>query len=255
MDNLRLLIDPPQNGPWNMAVDEALLETAAERGIGTLRFYEWQAPTLSLGYFQSLTDREEHPPSSGCPVVRRASGGGAILHDRELTYSLAIPGLGTAAARELYDAMHQALIAALADLGVSARLYRAAEGCENAVRPERRGERRSEPFLCFQRRTCTDVVLGAAKIAGSAQRRRRGAVLQHGSVLLQRSPLAPELPGIGETAGAVVTVADLIDSWLNHLPHRLQLETIAGELAPAEKARSQALAAERFADESFVARR
>jgi lipoate-protein ligase A len=254
MESVRLLIDAPQSGPWNMAVDEALLETAAERGIGTLRFYQWQAPTLSLGYFQSLTDRAQHSPSRNCPVVRRASGGGAILHDHELTYSLAIPKLGTAAARALYDAAHLALIAALADLGLAASLFRALEGCTTG-RGEAPSGRGSEPFLCFQRRTCTDVIFGEAKIAGSAQRRRRGAVLQHGSVLLERSGFAPELPGISELTAASLPVGQLMDRWIDHLTRRLHVEAIVGELTPAEKTRATALAEERFADESFVARR
>jgi lipoate-protein ligase A len=255
MDNLRLLIDPPRDGPWNMAVDEALLETAAERGVGTLRFYTWQEPTLSLGYFQSLAERAQHPPSSGCPLVRRASGGGAILHDQELTYSLALPRLGTAAARELYDAAHLALIAALAQLGVSSALHQTVEGCRSAIHPEKPVDRSNEPFLCFQRRTCTDVILGEAKIAGSAQRRRRGAVLQHGSVLLERSRFAPELPGICELTGNALCPSQLIERWLDQLTHRLHVTPIDGALTPAEAGRSHALAADRFADESFLARR
>ena len=71
-----------------MAVDEALLIDAAENGVATLRFYQWSEPTLSLGYFQRYDDRDQHAASRECAVVRRQTGGGAILHDRELTYSL-----------------------------------------------------------------------------------------------------------------------------------------------------------------------
>src|SRR5262245_3748574 len=115
MDRLRLLIDPPASGAWNMAVDEALLETAATEGLPTLRFYEWERPTLSLGYFQSAADRVHHAASRECPVVRRASGGGAIVHDRELTYSIAVPQANprSAAAAELYDSFHETLVQAL----------------------------------------------------------------------------------------------------------------------------------------------
>src|SRR5205085_4114386 len=176
MASLRLLLYPPALGPWNMAVDEALLETAAATGQATLRFYQWQEPTLSLGYFQVLDDRRHHRPSENCPAVRRASGGGAILHDRELTYSLAIPqsGASRASARRLYEICHQTLIAALGDYGVSAALYR---DCSRSGTDDHQND---APFLCFQRRTCFDVVIGDEKIAGSAQRRRRGALLQHG---------------------------------------------------------------------------
>ena len=87
----RLLFDTPAEGAWNMAVDETLGEIAAESGIATLRFYGWSRPTLSLGYFQNYDERLSHSASMNCAIVRRASGGGAILHDRELTYSLALP--------------------------------------------------------------------------------------------------------------------------------------------------------------------
>src|SRR5262249_6356672 len=126
MDGLRLLVDPPASGPWNMAVDEALLETAVATGQATVRFYEWQEPTLSLGYFQSLDDRQQHLHSQQCPVVRRASGGGAILHDHELTYSIAIPQVAgrQSEASHLYEVCHQTLVTVLADCGVTAGLYR-----------------------------------------------------------------------------------------------------------------------------------
>jgi lipoate-protein ligase A len=105
MSSARLIIDPPASGAWNMAVDEALLRSAAQRGTATLRFYQWSEPTLSLGYFQAADDRQQHFASLACPLVRRASGGGAIVHDRELTYSLAMPlsNTRTAQATRLYE--------------------------------------------------------------------------------------------------------------------------------------------------------
>src|SRR5262245_56617281 len=125
MASLRVLFDPPASGPWNMAVDEALLETAEETGQATLRFYSWEEPTLSLGYFQSLCEREHHPASIDCPVVRRPSGGGAIVHARELTYSIAIaePAGTLKLASKLVDIAHETLITTLAVFGVSAELF------------------------------------------------------------------------------------------------------------------------------------
>ena len=84
-----------------MAVDEVLLDAAAVREQLSLRFYGWSEPTLSLGYFQRVADRKQHIASRECPLVRRLSGGGAILHDDELTYSFATPAtfLGSAHAR------------------------------------------------------------------------------------------------------------------------------------------------------------
>ena len=105
------MIDQRALGAWQMAVDEALLESAAERGVPTLRFYQWSEPTLSLGYFQHHADRLAHPDSRACPLVRRATGGGAIVHDVELTYSLALPGTHSFARESfaLYGRVHQAI--------------------------------------------------------------------------------------------------------------------------------------------------
>ena len=111
-------------GAWNMAVDEMLLERAQDQAVACLRFYGWSEPTLSLGYFQTYADRQEHPPSLPCAAVRRLTGGGAILHDAELTYSIVLPGSHPLAAHrdELYQAVHGCLIEALGRLGITARL-------------------------------------------------------------------------------------------------------------------------------------
>jgi lipoate-protein ligase A len=207
----RLLIDGPSPGAWNMAVDEALLEAAAHQETAYWRFYGWSEPTLSLGYFQDYAGRHRHEPSRHCPAVRRLTGGGAILHDAELTYSFAIPSRSRwGTQREgLYALVHGCLIESLGELGVAAQLCPG----EPAAGPE--------PFLCFQRRAPGDVLLDRFKIAGSAQRRRRGAVLQHGSLLLRRSPAAPELPGLEDLAGQPIGVAAITTSWLDRLTQRL----------------------------------
>jgi lipoate-protein ligase A len=193
MPDCRLILDAPAAGAWNMAIDEALLESAGRDDGWTLRFYGWSEPTLSLGYFQSIESRRSHAASGPCPVVRRQSGGGAIVHDMELTYALVAP-IGHALARDsqrLYRAVHGAFVQALEAVGITARMY---DPAADAVRmPDA-----EEPFLCFERRAAGDLVVGGAKIGGSAQRRRLGAVLQHGSVLIARSNSAPELPGIEE---------------------------------------------------------
>ena len=87
----RLILDEPSSGAWNMGVDEALREWAETAGGLGLRFYQWAPATLSLGYFQTHRSRALHAGSAQLPLVRRASGGGAIVHDRELTYSLVGP--------------------------------------------------------------------------------------------------------------------------------------------------------------------
>ena len=92
LPHLRILIDDePQSGAWNMAVDETLLETAIASDLATLRFYRWREPTASLGYFQREADYFAETRLASLPAVRRLSGGGTLIHDRELTYSLILP--------------------------------------------------------------------------------------------------------------------------------------------------------------------
>jgi lipoyl(octanoyl) transferase len=201
----RLLFDPPQSGAWNMAVDEAMLAEAVTSGTASLRFYEWNEPTLSLGYFQKYADRATHPASVEAACIRRQSGGGAIMHDHELTYSLTLPKSHplSSDAQTLYKAVHGTIVAVLRrhlPEGVSpSQLY--TYDADSTLPVE------TEPFLCFARRSRGDILFaaespGAAtvthKIVGSAQRRNRGAVLQHGSILISRSGRSPELAGLGD---------------------------------------------------------
>ncbi len=227
-----------------MAVDEVLLEAAAA-GRCSLRFYRWQQPTLSLGYFQAIDDRRRHAASLGCPVVRRSSGGGAIVHDREVTYSVALPGGHPLALGRvlLYQAVHETLIEVLAEAGVRAELYR---------REPQEGERCSCPFLCFQRRAAGDVVVGTVKVAGSAQRRLQGAVLQHGSVLLGRSPAAPELDGLREVSGEPLHDDPLIEAWAERLRRRLDLVWQRQPLTGQQRAEAADLARRKFAADAWT---
>ncbi len=244
----RLIFDAPADGAWNMALDEALLESAGGAGQGgCLRFYAWEVPTVSLGYFQHSADRWTHEPSRSCPLVRRATGGGAIVHDRELTYSYTT-AVGTHVGSELsalYEAFHTTLVDELAHRGVAASLCRT---------PPKR-PREQEPFLCFQRRAERDVLVGDAKIAGSAQRRHRGTLLQHGSVLLRRSSAAPELEGIAELTSVEIDSMELAACWAARVASSLGLT-----LRPAAASADELEAAGRvrlaqFANSSWINRR
>jgi len=252
MNAIRLLIDPPSEGAWNMAVDETLLETAATTGQATLRFYQWKKPTLSLGYFQLAADRGQHAASTACPLIRRPSGGGAILHDRELTYCIALPRTSnwTVAPKQLYDLCHITLVEALQKWRIAASLYTPNRDDAACGKPPPQ----AQPFLCFQRRTCGDVVFGEIKIAGSAQRRRRQAVLQHGSILLARSAYAPELLGVQELSGVRIEPDDLRVRWLPQLLKRLGAVGDPGNLTDREAVRSSEYA-DRFASAAYIDRR
>lgn len=248
MTAIRLLVDPPASGPWNMAVDEALLESAAA-GTTTLRFYQWSEPTLSLGYFQAADERSGHAASRNCPLVRRASGGGAIVHDRELTYSFAAPIAGrlASAAAALYDTFHDTLIDVLGQWQVPA------VRCD----PTQPVPRPAEPpsFLCFQRRARGDVVCDGVKIAGSAQRRSRGGLLQHGSILLARSSSAPELAGILEAAVVALAPHELAAAWTACLTNARSFACQELPLTPHEQSRARAIEATRFGAREWTFRR
>jgi lipoate-protein ligase A len=226
-----------------MAVDEAILTSAADGGAPTLRFYWWEVPTLSLGYFQEYDDREGHAASRQCPCVRRASGGGAIMHDREITYSFAAPPDSVWAKKHLsiYDSFHSTLVETLAERNIFASLCR----IEGSLRDQ------ASPFLCFERRANGDVLVGKIKIAGSAQRRFGRAVVQHGSVLFDRSACAPELPGLNDLGCGTLLQESLLESWLQKLAEKMDLQLATGSLTSAERRLATCLAVEKFGSDGW----
>lgn len=247
MIDCRLLLDPPADGAWNMAVDELLLDQAAATGRPSLRFYTWREATVSLGYFQTYADRFRHAASSRCPLVRRLTGGGAIVHDAELTYSLSLSVKHPLAARtqDLYHAAHEALVNTLASLGVPAKICDGGSGLEPTA----------EPFLCFQRRAAGDVIVDGEKIAGSAQRRRRGAILQHGSVILRTSTAAPELPGLEALTGIRLPPTELADLWGVRLREGLGLRWLIEPRSDAETSNIQELVGRKYTTGSWNRRK
>jgi len=261
----RLIVDEPAEGAWNMAVDEALLERAAEGGPATLRLYRWAEPTLSLGYFQAYADRAGHPPSDGLPCVRRSSGGGALVHDREVTYSLTLPpeALRGRETRGLYCAAHRAVIDTISTLGGDPAGMTLCDPAGGGGRPS------EEPFLCFLRRADGDLlvaeppsgavdtrpVAGRYKVTGSAQRKRRGALLQHGGVLLAQSPHAPELPGLAELGVIAARAEAFAESLAGALAKRLELDLSTGGLTTTETAGAERLRAEKHLNPGWVRRR
>lgn len=242
----RLLIDAPRPGAWNMAIDEMLLARAGRTQQCCWRFYQWSEPTLSLGYFQRYADRQMHAASRDCAVVRRSTGGGAILHDHELTYSLTV-GAGHSlcnSAAELYRRIHGTLIDVLGRLDTSARLHEGSAATSA-----------NEPFLCFARRSTGDLVLNEHKICGSAQRRHKGAILQHGSVLLARTDAAPELSGLRESARVELSAEQLIDLWLPALSQSLGVTFERDELTAEELHEAEHIVADKHGALAWIERR
>ena len=201
-----------------MAADECLLETASADGLRAVRLYQWSEPTVSLGYFQDEEEFRTEGRFSDLTAVRRLSGGGAILHHLELTYSLVLPPGDPLVVdpTRLYSLVHDSILDVLRVAGIDAAM---------------RGEDRKlaeEPFLCFIRGDRHDIVFEGHKIVGSAQRRRRGAVLQHGSLLLDASPHATELPGVNDLSNAERVTSEIGQTLGRSIARRLgTVETIA----------------------------
>ena len=208
--------DPPLDGPTNMARDEHLLYSEEYRPAA-IRIYAWSPATISLGCFQRYSQVAELPEElRGLAVVRRPTGGGAILHDREVTYCLVVDDSLTVARQPpigLYRLAHEAWRDAL---GRSGQLSEVAP--ESLPFPSPRGG----PFFCFEKPGRTDLVIGREKLLGSAQRRMPGRVLQHGSLLLGRRFAAHPGADLGDPDPERVT--GWVEGFLEQLARRLSRE-------------------------------
>jgi lipoate-protein ligase A len=185
----RVLIEAPRDGAANMARDEALLGASLRGGRPALRLYSWSRPTLSLGMHQPASDVDRSAcKRAGVDLVRRPTGGGAVLHDRELTYAvvgrLGEDGLPRSVVG-VYELIAGAIVRGLARLSVEAAAWSGRRGGPGG--PD-----------CFSGASEREIVVSNRKLVGSAQVRRRGAVLQHGSLLLGFDP---------ERVGAVLPAA------------------------------------------------
>jgi lipoate-protein ligase A len=215
----RLIVHGEADGATNMAVDEALLTAMAEGASPpTLRFYAWSPPCLSLGRNQSLADVDlEACRDVGVDVVRRPTGGRAILHTDELTYSLALPQEDARAAGgvlESYRCLSEGLLAGLRRLGVE------------AVRAV--GQRKAPAGLtaiCFETPSDYEITAAGRKLIGSAQWRARGGVLQHGT-----------LPLCGDLARIVVCLA------MPEAEREIQRRYLPGRAITLEQALGRAIA-------------
>jgi lipoate-protein ligase A len=190
-----------------MAHDQALLEGVQAGGPPVLRFYGWAPACLSLGRNQAVARPQEVAAAvaaRGFDLVRRATGGAAVLHDRELTYSVAVPVGVLGSPRGTYVAINRALVAGLRRLGV------AAEAAESLDAPGARGapgatSNWDDP--CFQAPAPGEVVVGGLKLVGSAQRREGRTLLQHGSLLLAGDQTVVAECLAGDAAATAPTIA------------------------------------------------
>jgi lipoate-protein ligase A len=240
----RLLPFSGGDGPHNMAADETLLQSAAA-GALSLRFYGWTQATLSLGYFQSAACRLADPRLAALPYVRRPTGGATLVHHHELTYALALPERVRRNARESWLLnVHGIIATALKRLGVECALT--SPGTDPCP---------PETFLCFRRFTAGDVLCGNAKIVGSAQRRHRQGLLQHGAMLLAMSPSAPTLPGIEELCGRHLDVDELREVVVSELAATTGWRLTTGDWTDGEKTAIEELAVVKYRSGAWNDRR
>jgi len=216
-------------GQWNMACDEWLLESVLGGGPATVRVYAWSRPTVSLGYFQQPADVESSPRLTEIDHVRRLSGGGAIVHDHEWTYSCVVPPGDTrnSPGDRLYARIHQTLIDEISAIAG-----------HNIPELQLRGQASRDtqsPVLCFSRTAADDVIYGGHKIIGSAQRRRRGAILQHGSLLLKRSSHAPDFPGLFDLIPSLTLPSDFSELMARAIASALEWNATVTPLNDGEK--------------------
>jgi lipoate-protein ligase A len=245
-----------------MAVDEAILE-----GVGsgdsqpTLRLYAWEPPCLSLGYAQPLADVDiPRLQARGWELVRRPTGGRAILHTDELTYSVIVPTdeprvAGTVL--EAYSRLAGALVEALLLLNLPAEVNEKA--VENNKTPDP---------ICFEVPSTSEITAGGKKLVGSAQARRKEGILQHGSLPLSgdltrilqvlaypneetRSRAASHLLDRATTVesalGRVISWDEAAQAFSTAFRSALTLTLQSGELSRGEISRSEQLAAEKYA--------
>ena len=210
----RFLDSGPLDGAEQMALDAGLMDRARQTGEALLRVYGWSRPTLSFGRHESVRGRfvPEMLDRASVGAVRRPTGGRVLLHDREVTYSVTAPAPENERLNESYQRINGMLMVAIARLGV-----RVAEA--PASQPRRPGG-----AACFAEPAAGELVVDGRKLVGSAQLRERGALLQHGSILidddqpriaeLAAQPLTPALPAatLRECMGRVPAYNEVCDA-------------------------------------------
>ena len=216
----------------NMAIDEALLESAT---VPLIRFYRWHSPALSFGYFGNFSDVAGY--GSERDLVRRWTGGGIVFHGDDLTYSIVIPASDLVfeqSSASIYETIHCALRSALIANGKRAELAAVAavsdcRGHEDLTV----GGRRYRENSCFANPVRADVLIDNRKVAGAAQRRTRQGLLQQGSI-----------QGVDLRNG-------FTERFVRELAHRLETRSLPGSV----ERRAQEIAAQKYGTEDWLRKR
>lgn len=269
MNLWRLLITPPARGAWNMAVDEAILEHIGRgEATPTLRLYAWAPPCLSLGHAQPFADVDmERLGQHGWEVVRRATGGRAILHTDELTYSVIAPAdepRVEGSVLESYNRLAQALLRAVQSLDIPVEM-KEGKAAESAT---------PNP-VCFEVPSTYEITVNGKKLIGSAQARKKEGVLQHGSLpltgdltricqaLVFENETARTLAGqrllerattVESALGRRVGSEEAQQAFIQAFEAQLGLSFEGGTLSESESQRAEELVREKYAHPSWTER-
>ncbi len=241
----RLVRDEPRSGARNMAVDHALAACLRDGG-GVLRLYTWERPTLSLGRNEPAGPyAADALRAAFVDLVRRPTGGRAVLHNRELTYAVVAPIDAWGGVRAAYLRINQALAQALRSLGAPVDVA----GGTRALAPD------AGP--CFQVPAAGEIIALGRKLVGSAQARIGSALLQHGSILLEgdQGPLGGVEPiGLRELLGDV-SIDEVAGAVAESLRTELGGRWGSGELDAVEREAADRLEAETYARDTWTWRR
>lgn len=262
----RLIVDAPGDGATNMAVDHALLESVQAGGRPVLRLYRWEPACLSLGRNQPGAAEFDAGLAAdrGIDVVRRPTGGLAVYHDHELTYAVVAPAGLLGRPRAAYMAINRALAAGLRRLGAPVALAAGpGPAAGHAVTPSPAPGLARHP--CFQQLAEGEIVAAGRKLVGSAVRLERGALLQHGSILLdgdqseaarlQRGVTgAPDSVGLHEILGRTPDWTELRNAVIVGFGASLGIDFDADRLGRSESDRARVLR-QRYRSDEWTWRR
>lgn len=269
----RLVNTGALDGAMNMAIDEAILTAHTEGKVPpTIRFYAWTIPTLSIGYFQRIK-REvdlDKTRERGVGLVRRATGGRAVLHDQELTYSIIVsedyPNIPKTIT-ESYRLFSLGLLEGFRALGLNADLVSL---------DKQNGKQKAESAACFDSPSWYELVVEGRKVAGSAQTRQRGTILQHGSILLDldvdllfdllrfrsdrmkqrlQQSFKEKAVAINDLTSQHVSWDEAVDAFIEGFSKGMDIELRPEPLTPEEQATAAALTATRYGTDAWNMRR
>lgn len=275
-ETFRLLEMGASSAAMNMAIDEAVLLSVSQGEVPpTLRFYAWERPSLSLGYFQRIKRDVDLQAikARGFDWVRRMTGGRAVLHDRELTYSVHVPGqhrFAKASVVESYRLLSEGLRAGFETLGLHAQIVSLSD------EDERKRYASSGSAACFDSPSWYELVVDGRKIAGSAQVRAHGGLLQHGALLLELSAedlfsvlqfrseeersavqreFAERAVSVKDLTGRIVSYNEAAEAFAQGFEKGLNLSLVKGSLTEGERELADRLYKEKYSTQAWNERR